>query len=97
MGLVGNGWANCFRTHNELTMGLLGTYPLAPSEEEFWRLQSDANTKVKHEETKAKRSVGMIGNSLDHVSGSWERNESAQNKGNDKYGKEKRRNNRIHE
>ena len=31
MGLVGNGWANCFRTHNELTMGLLGKYPLAPS------------------------------------------------------------------
>ena len=22
MGLVGNGWANCFRTHNELTMVL---------------------------------------------------------------------------
>ena len=31
MGLVGNGWVNCFRTHNELTMGLLGKYPLAPS------------------------------------------------------------------
>ena len=31
MGLVGNGWANCFRTHNELTMGLPGKYPLAPS------------------------------------------------------------------
>ena len=31
MGLVGKGWANCFRTHNELTMGLLGKYPLAPS------------------------------------------------------------------
>ena len=31
MGLVGNGWANCFRTHNELTMGLSGKYPLAPS------------------------------------------------------------------
>ena len=26
------GQANCFRTHNELTMGLLGKYPLAPSE-----------------------------------------------------------------
>ena len=32
MGLVGNGWANCFRAHNELTMGLLGKYPLAPSD-----------------------------------------------------------------
>ena len=32
MGLVGNGWANCFRTHNELTMGLPGKYPLAPSD-----------------------------------------------------------------
>ena len=32
MGLVGNRWANCFRTHNELTMGLLGKYPLAPSD-----------------------------------------------------------------
>ena len=31
MGLVGNEWANCFRTHNELTMGLPGKYPLAPS------------------------------------------------------------------
>ena len=31
MGLVGNGWANCFRTHNELTLGLPGKYPLAPS------------------------------------------------------------------
>ena len=31
MGLMGNGWANCFRTHNELTMGLPGKYPLAPS------------------------------------------------------------------
>ena len=31
MGLVGNRWANCFRTHNELIMGLLGKYPLAPS------------------------------------------------------------------
>ena len=31
MGLVGNGWANCFRTHNELTMGLSGKYPLVPS------------------------------------------------------------------
>ena len=30
MGLVGNGWANCFRTHNELTMGLPGKYPLPP-------------------------------------------------------------------
>ena len=42
--------------------------------------------------TKARRSVGMIGNSLDHVSGSWERNESAQNKGDDNHGKKKRRN-----
>ena len=31
MGLVGKGWVNCFRTHNELTMGLLGKYPLTPS------------------------------------------------------------------
>ena len=31
MGLVGKGWANCFRTHNELTMGPPGKYPLAPS------------------------------------------------------------------
>ena len=30
MGLVGNRWADCFRTHNELTMGLPGKYPLAP-------------------------------------------------------------------
>ena len=28
--MVGNGWANCFRTDNELTMGLPGKYPLAP-------------------------------------------------------------------
>ena len=32
MGLVGNGWVNCFGTHNELTMGLLGKYPLPPSD-----------------------------------------------------------------
>ena len=50
---------------------------------------------MKHERTKARRSVGMIGNSLDQVSGSWERNESAQNKGDDNHGKEKRRNNRT--
>ena len=31
MGLVGNSWVNCFRTHNKLTMGLPGIYPLAPS------------------------------------------------------------------
>ena len=36
---------------------------------------------MKHERTKARRSVGMISNSSDHVSGSWERNESAQAKG----------------
>ena len=30
MGLVGNGWANCFRTHNELTMDLPGKYPSPP-------------------------------------------------------------------
>ena len=35
MGLVGKGWANCFRTHNELTMGLLGKYPLAPQCESY--------------------------------------------------------------
>ena len=29
---LGIGQANCFRTHNELTMDLLGKYPLAPSE-----------------------------------------------------------------
>ena len=28
---LGIGQVNCFRTHNELTMGLLGKYPLAPS------------------------------------------------------------------
>ena len=28
---LGIGQANCFRTHNELTMGLLGKCPLAPS------------------------------------------------------------------
>ena len=28
---LGIGQANCFRAHNELTMGLLGKYPLAPS------------------------------------------------------------------
>ena len=55
------------------------------------------NTKVKHEETKARRSVGMIGNPSDLVSGSWERNESAQNKGDDIHGKKKWRNNKIHE
>ena len=31
MDLLGIGQANCFRTHNELTMGLLGKCPLAPS------------------------------------------------------------------
>ena len=39
----------------------------------------------------------MIGNPSDHVSGSWERNESAQNKGDDNHGKKKWRNNRIRE
>jgi hypothetical protein len=29
--LVGNDWANGFKTHNELTMYPLGKYPLAPS------------------------------------------------------------------
>jgi hypothetical protein len=29
--LVGNNWANSFKTHNELTMYPLGKYPLAPS------------------------------------------------------------------
>ena len=48
------------------------------------------NTKVKHEETKARRSVGMIGNSSEHVGGSWERNESTQNKGDDNHGKRSR-------
>ena len=32
MDLLGIGQANCFRIHNELTMGLLGKCPLAPSE-----------------------------------------------------------------
>ena len=45
---------------------------------------------VKHERTKARRSVGMIGNSSDCVSGSCERNESTQNKGDDNYGKRSR-------
>ena len=31
MDLLGIGQVNCFRTHNELTMGLLGKCPLAPS------------------------------------------------------------------
>ena len=52
---------------------------------------------MKHERTKVIRSVGMINNSSDHVSGSWERNESAQNKGDDNHGKKKRGNNRTHE
>ena len=39
MGLVGNGWVNCFRTHNELTMGLLGKYPLAPSDSTILRVR----------------------------------------------------------
>ena len=46
---------------------------------------------MKHERTKARRSVGMISNSSDHISGSWERNESAQNKGDDNHGKKKRK------
>jgi hypothetical protein len=29
--LLGNDWANCFRTHKELTMYLLGNLLLAPS------------------------------------------------------------------
>ena len=29
--LLGNNYANCFRDHKELTMDLLGKYPLAPS------------------------------------------------------------------
>ena len=45
---------------------------------------------MKHKRTKARRSVGMIGDSSDHVSGSWERNESAQNKGNNNHGKRSR-------
>ena len=28
---LGNDWANCFKTHNELTMYPLGKWPLAPS------------------------------------------------------------------
>jgi hypothetical protein len=32
--LVGNDWANGFKTHNELTMYPLGKYPLAPSDTE---------------------------------------------------------------
>jgi len=30
--LLGMSWANCFRTHNELTMYPLGILPFAPSE-----------------------------------------------------------------
>ena len=41
MGLVGNGWANCFRTHNELTMGLPGKYPLTPSACKFIKFSTD--------------------------------------------------------
>ena len=37
----------------------------------------------------------MISNSSDLASGSWERNESAQNKGDDNHGKKKQRNNRT--
>ena len=37
----------------------------------------------------------MIGNSSDLASGSWERNELAQNKGDDNHGKKKQRNNRT--
>jgi hypothetical protein len=33
--LVGNDWANGFKTHNELTMYPLGKYPLAPSDTSF--------------------------------------------------------------
>ena len=40
--------------------------------------------------TKARRSVGMISNLSDLASGSWERNESAQNKGDDNHGKRSR-------
>ena len=32
MDLLGIGQVNCFRTHNELTIGLLGKCPLAPSD-----------------------------------------------------------------
>jgi hypothetical protein len=35
MYLGGIGWANCFRTHNELNMCPLGKYPLAPSVNSF--------------------------------------------------------------
>ena len=41
MGLVGNGWVNCFKTHNEPTMGLPGKYPLAPSED-YQELEAEA-------------------------------------------------------
>ena len=37
----------------------------------------------------------MIDNSSDDVSGSWERNESAQNKGVDNHGNKKQGNNRM--
>ena len=42
---------------------------------------------MKHKRTKARKSVGMINNSSDLASGSWERNESAQNKGDYNHGK----------
>ena len=38
MYLVNNRRVNCFRTHNELTMGLLGKYPLTPSVCEFCKI-----------------------------------------------------------
>jgi hypothetical protein len=41
--LVGNNWANSFKTHNELTMYPLGKYPLAPSE----RVSKKANMSPK--------------------------------------------------
>ena len=43
--------------------------------------------------TKARRSVGMISNPSDLASGSWERNESAQNKGGDNHGKKRKQGN----
>ena len=41
MDLLGIGQANCFRTHNELTMGLLGKCPLTPSDiDKHWVIRN---------------------------------------------------------
>jgi hypothetical protein len=42
--LVGNDWANGFKTHNELTMYPLGKYPLAPSVTDRSSQRSNSDT-----------------------------------------------------